>query len=70
MGRTKKVGSSGRYGSRYGKGIKQRIVDVESVQKAKHMCPNCIKPSLRREAAGIWICRKCGFKLAGRAYDV
>lgn len=70
MGRTKKVGSSGRFGSRYGKGVKQRIINVESVQKAKHTCPNCLKPSLRREATGIWACRKCGFKQAGRAYDV
>ncbi|MBN2042900.1 MAG: 50S ribosomal protein L37ae [Candidatus Aenigmarchaeota archaeon] len=70
MGRTKKVGSAGRYGIRYGKGTKKRLVEIEKVQKAKHTCPNCMKPTLKREASGIWVCRKCNVKLAGRAYDV
>ncbi len=70
MARTKKVMASGRYGVRYGKGIKQRVLDIEKVQKSKHVCPNCMKGTLRREATGIWSCRKCSFKVAGKAYSV
>ena len=70
MGRTKKVGPAGRFGIRYGKGVKKRLVEIESVQKAKHVCPNCMKPTLKRKASGVWEGRKCGMKIAGRAYDV
>jgi len=69
MPRTKKVGSSGRFGARYGKGVKKRIVAIEKIQKSKHMCPECLKPGMVRVASGIWTCRKCGLKLAGRAYE-
>ena len=26
--------------------------------------------SFTRDAVGIWSCKKCGFKIAGTAYDV
>ncbi len=70
MGRTKKVGPVGRYGVRYGKGTKKRVIEIEKSQKAKHTCPSCMKLTMKREATGIWVCKKCGMKLAGRAYDV
>ncbi len=69
MGRTKKVGPSGRFGTRYGKGVKKRIVEIERVQKKKHVCPQCLKPGMKRVASGIWLCRKCGLKMAGKAYE-
>jgi large subunit ribosomal protein L37Ae len=68
MARTKKIGAAGKFGVRYGKRIKDRYLAVHVVQKQKHKCPNCLRPSLRREAAGIWSCQKCGFKVAGKAY--
>ena len=40
MGRTKKVGSAGRFGVRYGRKIRQRIIKVEKELKAKHKCPS------------------------------
>jgi len=69
MGGTRKVGPSGRFGVRYGKGVKKKLVEVERVQKRKHKCPNCLKPGLKRVATGIWECRKCGLKFAGKAYE-
>ncbi|MBU0898722.1 MAG: 50S ribosomal protein L37ae [Nanoarchaeota archaeon] len=66
--KTKKVGSAGRFGIRYGRKIRQRVIKVEKVLKAKHKCPECMKPGLKRENAGVWVCKKCGLKFAGKAY--
>lgn len=68
MGRTKKVGASGRFGSRYGKKAKDRFRDIIKNSKIKHKCPSCLKPTLVREASGIWQCKKCNHKFAGKAY--
>ena len=68
MGKTKKVGSAGRFGIRYGRKIRQRLIKVEKELKAKHKCPKCLKPGLKREKAGVWVCKKCGLKFAGKAY--
>ncbi|HDD04917.1 MAG TPA: 50S ribosomal protein L37ae [Candidatus Aenigmarchaeota archaeon] len=68
MGRTKKVKSAGRYGVRYGLKLRKKLLEVEKEQKKKHICPNCKKPGLKRLAAGIWYCKKCGAKFAGKAY--
>ena len=66
MGRTKKVKSAGRFGTRYGRKIKQSIIRAEETKK--HKCPSCLKMTLKREAAGIWVCKKCSLKFAGKAY--
>jgi len=68
MPRTKKVGSTGRYGVRYGRKIRQRLLKVEGTLKQKHKCPNCQKSSVKRVSLGIWSCDKCGHKFAGKAY--
>ena len=68
MGRTKKVGIAGRFGARYGTRIRSRVIDVEKQSKLSHPCPNCLKKTLKRITAGIWECKKCGLKLAGKAY--
>ncbi|MDI6719989.1 MAG: 50S ribosomal protein L37ae [Methanomicrobiales archaeon] len=61
-------GSAGRFGPRYGRFIRKRVAEVESVQKAVHRCPNCDQTAVRRAGTGIWLCRKCGYKFAGGAY--
>ncbi|MEM5815375.1 MAG: 50S ribosomal protein L37ae [Candidatus Aenigmatarchaeota archaeon] len=68
MGKTKKIGSAGRYGPKYGKKIREKIADIEREQKRRHICPNCKMEYLVREGSGIWICKKCGVKFAGQAY--
>jgi len=66
--RTKKIDSAGRFGSKYGKGIRDEIVAIEKLSKATYECPSCHKKGLRRESMGIWVCKKCGKKYTGKAF--
>jgi large subunit ribosomal protein L37Ae len=68
--RTKKVGSSGRFGPRYGKTIRERLAGIEARQRKKQICPFCKHKGVNRHAAGIWQCQKCGKKFAGGAYTI
>lgn len=66
--RTKKVGSSGRFSSRYGVKSRTMIREVESQQKKRHACPRCGKNAVQRTSTSIWECSKCGNIFAGGAY--
>ncbi len=67
--RTRKSGSTGRFGPRYGATIRKRIRAIEKTAKADHRCPRCRKYTLRKESLGIWKCRKCGHAFAGGAWQ-
>ena len=67
--KTKKVGSTGRFGSRYGRKIRLRLKKIEEKAKSTYVCPNCKSESVKRVSAGIWMCRKCNLKFAGEAYS-
>ena len=67
---TKKVGSAGRFGPRYGRKIRSRVIAVEKIQRTKQKCPYCLKNSVKRISKGIWYCDKCNSKFTGRAYEV
>jgi large subunit ribosomal protein L37Ae len=69
MGRKKKVGTSGRFGPRYGRRLRVEVAEIEAVQRAKHKCPSCGALSVRRQALGVWVCGKCGAKFAGGAWQ-
>ena len=64
----KKLGSVARFGPRYGRKPKKIVLAIESLQRKKHVCPYCGRPTLKRVAAGIWYCKKCKAKFAGGAY--
>jgi len=69
MGNTKKVGSSGRYGSRYGVGVKKRVLAVEKRMAKKIPCPFCGFSKTKRTAPGLYLCMKCGANFTGGAYE-
>src|SRR5438552_19116323 len=68
MSHTKKVGSTGRYGPRYGALHRRTVANVEKVQKAAHPCIRCGSVSVYREGTAIWVCQKCRYTFAGGAY--
>ncbi|KAH7354274.1 ribosomal L37ae family protein [Plectosphaerella cucumerina] len=57
--RTKKVGVTGKYGTRYGASLRKQVKKMEVSQHAKYTCTFCGKPTVRRHSTGIWNCRGC-----------
>ncbi len=68
MAHKKKVGTAGRFGSRYGKKDRTKIASIEKIQKERHICPKCDMPYVKRLSSGIYQCKKCNTKFAGGAY--
>jgi large subunit ribosomal protein L37Ae len=65
---TKKVGSTGRFGPRYGVSVRRRVGSVEKKQKQKHECPSCSKINVKRVSTGIFKCSSCDYQFASGAY--
>ncbi len=65
--KTKKTKSAGRFGVRYGRRVRTKIVEIESIQRKKQKCIFC-KGVAKRISAGIWQCKKCRKKFAGHTY--
>ena len=68
MARTKKVGSTGRFGARYGAKLRRRVLDIDNKRKEPTRCPACATRALKRQAVGLWKCKKCDLLFAGGAY--
>ena len=68
MGRKKTIGTAGRFGVRYGRKIRKKVSEIDREKKKRHICPKCKMPYVKRLASGIWICKKCGTKFAGKSY--
>ena len=68
MGRTKKVGSTGRFGPRFGATLRKRVRKIEDSLHGTYKCPSCFSLKVRRKAVGIWTCQKCDYTFAGGAY--
>ena len=64
------LGSVKRFGARYGRKPKLKFSKIETEQRKLHKCPYCNKIAVKRLAMGIWQCRKCDAKFAGKAYSV
>jgi large subunit ribosomal protein L37Ae len=70
MVKTKKAKSAGRFGARYGKRLRDRVVKVEEKQRIKQTCPFCNKSGVKRLSKGIWQCSKCNKKFAEGTYHL
>ncbi|MCD6111130.1 MAG: 50S ribosomal protein L37ae [Thermoplasmata archaeon] len=66
--RTKKRGSTARFGARYGVSVKNRILEIEKMKKGRYQCPRCSKKNVRRISTGIWQCASCHYTFAGAAF--
>lgn len=66
---TKKVGSTGRFNERYGVGIRKRVLKVEERKNKPTSCPFCSFLTIKRIAAGLFVCKKCKAKFTGGAYE-
>jgi len=66
--RTKKVGPTRGFGSRYGATVRKRYIKVVTEMKKTHRCPQCGLLRVKRISVGVWKCRKCGFTFTGGAY--
>jgi len=71
MSHTKLLGPVARFGSRYGKGIRENLVEIEKKYRNRKLkCPFCNNISVKRLSYGIWYCTHCGKKFAGKAYSI
>ena len=52
--RTKKVGITGKYGTRYGASLRKIVKKMEVSQHSKYICSFCGKEAMKRKAVGIW----------------
>jgi large subunit ribosomal protein L37Ae len=59
-----------RFGTRYGRTIRERLASIEAGYRGKHKCPYCSYVNVTREAAGIWSCSKCKAKFTSRAFQL
>ena len=65
--RTKKVKSAGRFGARYGRKVRTKIAELESLQRKKQKCIFC-GGIAKRVSKGIWHCKKCNKKFVSHVY--
>jgi large subunit ribosomal protein L37Ae len=68
--KSKKTRAAGRFGARYGKKAKAKLVKVEDKQRKKQKCPFCEKVGVKRLSNGIWQCSRktCDKKFASNTY--
>ena len=68
--KTKKAKASGRFGARYGKTVRGRLIKVEEKQRKKQKCPFCERLGAKRLSKGIWKCSKCDKKFASDVFHL
>ena len=65
-----KYGSTKRFGTRYGRRVKEKAGKIEQIMRETSLCPHCRLTKMKRLSAGIWQCSKCNIKYAGAAFSV
>ncbi len=66
----KKTKSAGRFGARYGRSVRAKLVSVEEKQRQKQVCIFCKKPGVKKISKGIWECSKCNKKFASNTFHL
>jgi large subunit ribosomal protein L37Ae len=66
----KKIGAAGRFGAGYGRTVRARLNEIESVQRKSQQSPFHPRGKAKRIAAGIWKCSRTGKVFAGPAYSL
>ena len=66
--KSKKSKSAGRFGAKYGRSVRAKLINVEAKQKTKQKCPLCGKLGVKRLSKGIWKCSRCNKKFASNTY--
>ena len=65
----KSKGTAGRYGTKFGRTLREKVSNIEKKSRGKYKCPYCSKQNkVKRVAYGIWQCRSCEKKFIGKAY--
>jgi large subunit ribosomal protein L37Ae len=62
------LGSTKRFGTRYGPTNKDKVALIEQGHRGRHKCPFCSYVKVKRLSRGIWQCEKCNAKFTGKAY--
>jgi len=63
-----RLGGAKTFGARYGRTLRDRVASIRALTKQRNKCPYCNYSSVKRLATGIFYCKKCNTKFAGRAY--
>ncbi len=66
--KTKKVGPTRGFGTRYGSTVRKRYIKVIAGLKTAHKCPQCGFVRVKRQSVGVWKCSKCKYTFTGGAY--
>tara|TARA_Y100000031_G_C8114933_1_gene335391 strand:+ start:415 stop:666 length:252 start_codon:yes stop_codon:yes gene_type:complete len=64
------IGSTRRFGARYGRTIRKKVGVLEKASRATYTCPFCQYKKVKRHSVGIWNCGKCDKKFTSKAYSV
>jgi len=61
------VASRTSFGARYGVRSRKKYAAVKTKMN-NNICIVCGHDNVKRLSQGIWLCKKCGAKFAGKAY--
>ena len=67
--RTQKSGATAKFGARYGVSVRRRAGSAIAKKSKFYTCPKCQYTKVRRQVAGIWECKKCGYKFSGGVWE-
>jgi large subunit ribosomal protein L37Ae len=67
---SKELASYKRFGTKYGRTVKERFAKAEASYKGRRTCPYCHYKKVKRIAPGIWQCQKCKVKFTAGAYSL